>query len=83
LLQNPGLIFISIAISLAASNAFANPVSLYLVKKEISPYTDSIAISISISFDYSSLLTKLIEDKISYQMIIDTKNSKSPSYIIL
>jgi hypothetical protein len=45
------------------------------VKKEISSCTLSIAISITISFACSCLLTKLTADNISYHMIIASKNS--------
>ena len=73
--------WISIEISFATNIAFEKPVSLYLVKRLTRPCTNSIAVSISISFFFyfSCLLIKLIEDNILYKMIIDTKNSKSPT----
>jgi hypothetical protein len=72
-------ISISSAISLAVSNACRKHVSLYSLKKEISPYTFSIATSISISFICKCLPTKFTAYSASYQMIIATINSYSPS----
>jgi hypothetical protein len=46
------------------------------------PFIFSIATSIRISLDYKSLLTILIAKYISYQIIIATKNSKSPNSFV-